>query len=66
MQGRAATFTRVNRTIMCFCKKNIYKIGLLLTQTLAHDQRCGLLIAFPNEKCPKADNFGTWYVALGM
>ena len=29
---------------------NVYKIGLPFKQTLAHDQRCGLLIAFPNEK----------------
>ena len=29
---------------------NVYKIGLLVTQTLACDQRRSLLIAFPNEK----------------
>ena len=28
---------------------NVYKIGLPFTQTLACDQRQGLLIAFPNE-----------------
>ena len=28
---------------------NVYKIGLLFTQTLAGDQRLGLLTAFPNE-----------------
>ena len=29
---------------------NVYKIGLPFKQTLAHDQRRGLLIAFSNEK----------------
>ena len=29
---------------------NIYKIGLPFEQTLASDQLCSLLIAFPNEK----------------
>ena len=29
---------------------NVYKIGLPFKRTLACDQCCGLLIAFPNEK----------------
>ena len=29
---------------------NVYKIDLPFTRTLSRDKRCGLLIAFPNEK----------------
>ena len=48
LTARAATFTCVNCTFHVFAI-NIYKIGLLFTQTLVCDQRRGLLIAFPNE-----------------
>ena len=40
--GRAAMLTHVNSTVSCFCI-NVYKIDLPSTQTLAHDQRRGLL-----------------------
>ena len=33
----------------CVFSINVYKIGLPFTQTLAHDQHHGFLIAFPNE-----------------
>ena len=46
---RAATFTNVNGNVSCFAK-NIYKICLLLKQTLACHQGHGSLIAFPKEK----------------
>ena len=46
---RVATITRVNGTVLCFCNKCIYKIGLPFTQTLPRHQRRGLLIAFSNE-----------------
>ena len=42
----------LNGTVSCFCNKplKVYKIDIPFTQTLTHDQRRGLLIAFPNEK----------------
>ena len=49
VRSRAATFTRINGTISCFCN-NVYKIDLMFTRTLACDKRHGLLIAFLNEK----------------
>ena len=35
--------------LFCVSAINIYKIDLPFTRTLAHDQRLGLLIAFPNK-----------------
>ena len=48
LRCRAATFTRVNGIVSCFCNKRL-KIGLPFTQTLPCDQCRGLLIAFSNE-----------------
>ena len=48
LPARAATFTRVNDTVSCFCNKRLL-IGLPFTRTLPREQRRGLLIAFSNE-----------------
>ena len=44
---RAATFTRVNGTVSCFCNKCLQNWPT--TRTLPYDLRHGLIITFSNE-----------------
>ena len=56
--GRAATFTRVNGTVSCFCNKRLQNWPTVCTWTLVCDQRRDLYIVFPNEKY----SLKQWYV----